>query len=280
MTTIKAFAQLPIRPKMEDFERTEISIKTDGLDEKQNPIYECTIPEWMYNVLVDTEEKYRSLETLKKLKEEMRRKGNSLANIESKYFKKTIKSNLVSDIVDGIEALTHEIIARNAKASLLRTKKIFINFKHGSKHKRADWTGGAMGEVTSSDFQYFVGYEVEEPERSIATWMDKEPTLKKEYYTTLHQRTEFGEGGKAIYVVEEGTRLHPFYQSHEKKAFKATYSIIDWTEEREAFFKNIQDKFKEMNQKLSSYLSDIDNTKMEALMSGSMKFLGENTDSK
>ena len=48
--------------------------------------------------------------------------------------------------------------------------------------------------------------------------------------------------------------------------FEKEYSIIDWTEEREAFCKKIQDTFNKINGELSSFLTNLDNDKFDLLI--------------
>jgi hypothetical protein len=49
--------------------------------------------------------------------------------------------------------------------------------------------------------------------------------------------------------------------------FEKRYSIIDWTEERELFCERIKLRFQEVNEQLDKFLKDINDDKMEALMS-------------
>lgn len=54
--------------------------------------------------------------------------------------------------------------------------------------------------------------------------------------------------------------------SKKPKDFASEYSIIDWTEEREAFCKQIQDTFEKINADLASFLTDLNNDKFDLLI--------------
>ncbi len=58
------------------------------------------------------------------------------------------------------------------------------------------------------------------------------------------------------------------------ETFESEYSIIDWTEEREKFCERIQETFKNVNEELDNFLTNIDNNKMDMLISNDgLKFL-------
>jgi len=60
------------------------------------------------------------------------------------------------------------------------------------------------------------------------------------------------------------------------ESFEDEFSIVEWTEEREAFCQQIKDTFQRVNEDLSEFLKDLDGNKIEALIaSGGFKFLTE-----
>ena len=68
--------------------------------------------------------------------------------------------------------------------------------------------------------------------------------------------------------------LQPLHDGQTISGFESEYSIIDWTEEREKFCERIKETFSNINHQLEDFLKNIDDDKMEELMSGStLKFL-------
>ena len=118
-----------------------------------------------------------------------------------------------------------------------------------------------MGKDVNNEFQFFIGYEVMEKPSLM------HPTMVAKYYTLIrHAEGTFAH--KSTNFME-GTKLEPLHMdtSTARENFLRTYQIIDWTQERENFLRNIEQKIIDLNTKLSNYLSNMDATKLDALIS-------------
>ncbi len=271
---IKVKAHLPNK-YFTDVEFVEISIKSLGLDEKTNDIlYRYDLPASLYDKLVDSEPKFKSYQNFLKLKEEKKKSHITSFNKEDEqYLQKYITSKLISDIISQISDLSYRAIAIGKRETLNRTKKIFVRFDSSIRHDRQDWTGGYMGEKVNMNFQFFIGYEVEEPEEK---FLNENRALVKNYYTLIKHST--GSTAKMSTNFQEGNHLEPLHyrDNRSRNEFIYSFTIIDWTQEREDFFKNhILNKFKELDERLKDYFANLDNNKIEQLMSNSsQKLLG------
>ena len=229
--------------------------RTNGFDME----YMVDIPDHIYNGLVDTSVDYMSKEGFKKYKEE--HKYEASANLKDSYFKKSLRSLMVSSLIGSLEELSYKLNSRIKIETLQRTKKIFVRFKSSSVHTKCNWTGGYMGKDVNNEFQFFIGYEVMEKPSLM------HPTMVAKYYTLIrHAEGTFAH--KSTNFME-GTKLEPLHMdtSTARENFLRTYQIIDWTQERENFLRNIEQKIIDLNTKLSNYLSNMDATKLDALIS-------------
>lgn len=258
MDKIKIKVLLPTND-LKDTEYKEIIINQDGLGDNYDMIFSYKIPDYIYDDLVDTEEKYISYENFKTRKKDINYKGSS-------YLKRTIKYPLISMIKEEIEKLTSSIIVKNTRNELQKTKKIFVKYFNNEKHSRCEWTGGYMGESISSSFQYFIGYEIEE--KSHMT--DK---LVKNYYTLIKYVPINGTTRKLDTNFKEGDKLEPLYMPNDKNSFLNSYTILDWSQQREEFFEKVNISFKNINNKISEYLTNLDNDKIDLLISNNTNLL-------
>lgn len=232
----------------------EVKIQITEFDEKTREIYyKTSVPDHIFNFLKDTAPEYT----------------------EAK-FKKNLKSISISHLLETITNLSYVIYDRLNLETQTRVKKIFVRFEHSNPHTRCEWTGGYMGRNTRSSFNFFIGYEIEEPKESIRM-PDEKVVMIKNYYTLIcHQKmSTFSSITANDTDFKEGTKLHPFYMKHDRETFLKTYSILDWSQEAEDYLTNIQNKFEELHQHLSLYLSNMTNESLKKLMenSNSLKLL-------
>lgn len=245
----------------------DLSIKLLGLDSKNDMIYSYTLPKYIYDNLVDTEPEYQSYQNYLKMKSEYIESGKMNATSLS-YLKKTIDSSLISSIVSTIQYYSSYIYDRLYKKELLKTKKIFVRFIGGDRHSRCDYNGAYMGKLVNSSFQYFIGYEVTEPEKkSLRNFgnEDYEPKQVKNYYTLILHAT--GSFAKNSTNFKEGSVLYKLYMNDKRDDFINAYNILDWSQTRQDFFDKIQEQFISLNASLGSYLTDLDDDKVDLIMS-------------
>lgn len=231
----------------------EVKIQIMDYDEKSKEIYyKTSIPDHIYDFLKDTSPEYTEIK-----------------------FKKNLKSISISHLLETITNLSCEISRRLELNTRTRTKKIFIKFNHDNPHTRCEWTGGYMGRKISSTFNFFIGYEIIEPQNAIR-FTGEEEILIENYYTLIcHQKVStYSSITSSDTDLKEGVKLHPFYMKHERENFLKTYSILDWSQEAEDYLLNIQSKFEELHQHLANYLSNMTNESLKKLMeSNNLKLL-------
>lgn len=258
-----------------DLESNLISIKIVGYNQSlRDVIYRYDLPAYLYNKLVDSQPKYKSYQQFLIVKKELEKRGiHSFGSDDNKYLPKHISGKLISTILAELSTLVSDAISIGKRDTLNRVKKIFVRFNSSVSHDRHEWTHGYMGEKVSMGFQFFIGYEIEET----TGWLGEKETVKN-YYTLIKHVT--GSTAKHSTNFQEGNHLEPlhYHDKQSQKAFVNNYHILDWTQEREDFFnKHILDKFKDLDIKLKEYFSNLDNNKIELLMtnSASQKLLGE-----
>ena len=59
------------------------------------------------------------------------------------------------------------------------------------------------------------------------------------------------------------------------KEFVNKYRIIEWNQDRENFFKKVENKFESLNNELSKFLLDLDDAKVDHLIESGLKLLGD-----
>lgn len=242
----------------------DIIIKYKGLDDKMNMVYTYSLPKHLYDNLVDSSDEYQSYQKYMDKKKEL---GANFPYSE-KYLKKNVEEILISNVLSTIEMYSQIVINNNSRNELKKSKKIFIKFFSSNTHDRCNWTGGYKGVKVSSDFQFFVGYEVEEPAplRNSINW-DNKPNkpMVINYYTLI--KHALGSMAKWSTNGKEGTHLEPLYHSGKKEEFLNSYNVVEWTQEREDYLTDLQNKFIALNENLDSFLGNLDNEKLDLLVS-------------
>lgn len=230
-------------------EYKEMTVEVSDYNPKEQEIYYTfKVPDHIYNALLDTAPEY---------------------TVE-KGFKKTIRSISIKAILITFDGYCNEITSRASLKEQVKVKKIFVRFNHNDTHDRCEWTGGYMGKIISSSFQFFVGYEIMEQKRMHLSVDGDTPPMVANYYTLIrhkdrspHTTTKQGDTN-----FQEGTDMQPLYMPQDRSKFLNRYAILDWSQEAEDFLRSVQDKFVDLNKQLSSFLSNLDNDKLKKLMEG------------
>lgn len=241
----------------------------DTLEVSGDIEYSVVIPDFMFDELADTEYQFKT-------KHDINNRADRISGLFSertltRKFQKTQNSKLISSLQSYISGLTTFINDRHSVETATMTKKIFISFNHSDSHTRNDLNAAYTGRRISQGFQFFIGYEVMTAKFS---GLDRE--VKKQYISKIYYAADGGSMRKHDTGFKEKEDLFLVLTNHGEsvESFESRYSIIDWTEEREAFCKKIQDMFVKVNTELEDFLKNIDNNKIDALMSGNgLKFL-------
>ena len=240
----------------------------DDLTVYRDVEYSVVIPDFMFDELADTEPQFK---TKYDVNNRARISGLFSERTLTQKFQKTQNAKLISILQSYISDLTQFINDRHSIETSTMTKKIFISFNHSDNHTRNGLNSAYTGRRISQGFQFFTGYEVMTNKFG---GIDRKVT--KQYISKIY----YAPAGATCHKLDTNFQeKEDLFQSlcelnESVEHFEQRYSIIDWTEEREVFCKKIQDMFVKVNAELEDFLKDIDNNKIDALMSGSgLKFL-------
>lgn len=254
------------------YERKELNVDMnipDSLSVSGNIEYSMVIPDYMFNELADTEPQFKTVH------DQNNRKISGLFSDRTitYKFKKTQTSFLIGSLQDYISSLTQFINDRHSIETSTMKKKLFISFKHSDNHTTNGLNGAYTGKQISQSFRYFTGYEV-----MTSKFSGIEKKVKKQYISKIF----YSGPGSTLrkldtnFQEKEDLFLKLLNTNQTIDTFENEYSIIDWSEEREKFCEKIQETFKNVNEELDNFLSNIDDNKMDALISnGGLKFLGQ-----
>lgn len=229
--------------------------------------YSMAIPGHMFKELADTEPQFKTIYDVNNRNVS----GLFSKRTATRKFQMTQTSLLISQLQEYISGLTTFINDRHSVETATINKKIFISFNHSDTHTRNNLNAAYTGRRISQGFQFFIGYEVITDKFS---GIDRK--IQKQYISKIYYAPEGASMRKHDTGFQEKEDLFlPLTNLHESvESFESRYSIIDWTEEREEFCKKIQDTFVRVNKELEDFLKDIDNKKIDDLMSGNgLKFL-------
>lgn len=246
------------------YELVKLPIKTnipDNMEVQGDIEYSVVMPDFMFNEVADTEPKFRTKYDVN---------GGEVSGLFSdktitRKFKKTQTAKLISFLQNYFSELTQFINDKHSIEKKTIKKKLIIDFKYDKYHTKNNLNGAYMGEQLNQSFRYFVGYELMTDKMSNSL----EKKVEKNYISKIF----YSPKGSTLYKKDTGFKededlfltLLEKYQKVED--FDNRYVIIDWTQEREDFFKNIKDKFDNLNQQLSTFINNIDDDKIEELMS-------------
>jgi hypothetical protein len=239
----------------------------DDLRTSGNIEYSVVIPSHMFKELADTEPEFKTTYDVNARYVS----GLFSERTLTRKFQKTQNAYLINQLQEYIASLTQHINDRHSVETSTMKKKIFIAFNHSDGHTRNDLNAAYTGRNISQGFKFFTGYEV-----MTAKFSGLDRKVRKQYVSKIYYAPEDASMRKHDTNFQEKEDLFlDLCNLHESiESFESRYSIIDWTEEREAFCKKIQDTFVRVNKELEDFLKDIDNDKMDALMSGNgLKFL-------
>lgn len=265
--------KVPFYVPTDDFQKGEHKILNvemkipESMEVSGNIEYSVHIPDFMFEELEDTEEQFKTKYDINTRKVS----GLFSERTLTRKFQKLQTALLIAQLQEYISGLTQFILDRHSIESATMTKKIFISFNHSDGHTRNNLNGAYTGRRISQGFQFFTGYEV-----MTAKFSGFGREVKKRYITKIHYAPEGSSMRKRDTNFQEREDLFEDLLEHNEpmERFESRYSIVDWSEEREAFCKKIQETFVKVNKELEDFLKDINNTKMDALMSGSgLKFL-------
>lgn len=242
----------------------------DSMTVNGNIEYSVAIPDFMFNELANSEPQFKTEYDVNNFNVSGLFSERSL----TRKFKKTQTSVLIKELQDYIFSLTQFLNEKYSIETETMKKKIFISFEHSEKYTRNEWNGAYMGKYIYQGFKYFVGYEVLTDKYYGG---DLKPKIQKRYISKIFYASPNSSLSKMDTGFKEKTDifLDLLNSKQSIESFENEYSIVDWSEEREKFCEKIQNTFIQVNEELDSFLKDIDDNKMNELISNGLKFLGE-----
>jgi hypothetical protein len=222
--------------KFVDYDLDVYMTKIDSKTKKV--VFRVDIPEHIYNMCM---------------------KNPDLDNrLSLKYIESENLSDLHSKMSDYANLSSH--VSELLKASEMYKKKICIVFNSKETTERDSYYFAYLGQRISTNFGWYIAYEYETKDFS--------GRPKKEYFTwkkNMSTGTTIGEFRGYTGVVD-----------FEKKGIKTHIHtkppgvIVDWTQEREDFLTALENKFRNLSENLNEFLADLDDDKIEKLITSSM----------
>lgn len=224
--------------------------------------YKCTLPDYMFNELKDTEPRFK---TKYDTNNRVIYSNPSIRSLTT-TFKKTQYSKSLDVLKNYISDLSHIIYDKYDDMKDEYIKKIFISFTNSDAINRNGYNYAFVGEQITSKFNFFVGYEVIYKKNNPSLSKRDKYVVDKAYHpegATLNFKERGGKG------IVDGVFNNPF----EGRINIKDYSIVDWTQEREDFLNLIYSKFRKLNTDLDSFLSNLDNLKLDEIIKNTPKLL-------
>lgn len=208
----------------------------------ENAYFRLNIPDYIYNYLFDKREKYT----------------------KDKRFTKILRYEKLTDLIKEFEELILDCLHLKKIEDLSKHNKvIFVKSNFINRVDIDQFNFGIRGNRLNLNYQFFVAYKVIKKKTLMREyWQDNTPVEDEvvEYYA-LDKRESLGKNDKQL----------PYLTSTELRDFKE----IEWTEEREKFFLDIEMKINLISNKINNFVKDIDVENVDSLIDRNIKLLGD-----
>jgi hypothetical protein len=156
-------------------------------------------------------------------------------------------------------------VFQEQKSSEKYIKKIVIDFNSHESAERDNYNFAYTGQKISTKFNWFIVYEYTSNGLLGGT----------RYFTFLKKESKFSSVSPKHGLQQDENGLVDLSLVNGKCYLnKPSGVIIDWTQEREDFFKEIENNFRKLSSNLNHFLSDLDSDKVDLLINNSnFKFL-------
>lgn len=228
-TSIKVSLRLPNKEcSAFENEKADLTIYQYFNSDINDMNFALHIPTYIFNKLKDTSEEYLTT-------------GN-------KKFTQILKSGVFKVLISDFEKICKDVILVHDRNVAQTEKYIAIKFLHNNTLERDSFNFASMGYKTSSAFQFFIVYYAFEKSNSLDRYR---------YKSNIY-------GGSNINSLSNNQKNREWYWFTPGTVEK--YQLIKWTQEREDFLTQVQNKFIKVNEELDSFLGNIDDDKMNELM--------------
>lgn len=248
MSIIKGKIKLLIQLPDEKYEylnkhKTEVTCNTEFRPNEGTIHFVIRIPDKTFNLIKDSIPKFFV-------------ENKDLVQKDSwgkypKPFSKNIRHNVLGRAVKSYEDVINAAIQQSRALIAETVKYIAIKFVQSNLNKRDSWNHANMGSNTSAQFQWFNVYKELNP-RGMTVFSNRLYKVRK----------------------EDPRSASDIWAYIGQDLIEAKFVLIDWTKEREDYLTTVQSNYVKMNEKLESFLGNIDDKKIESLMvQGSKLFL-------
>jgi hypothetical protein len=211
------------------YEEKELTIHTIIKD--SHLTFFLTIPAHIFKMVFNTDKKY--------LDEFIEKSYVSPVLNKKTRFRNKLKSEVFQDLVNRFEDICKDAMQVQAIIDSEKSKVILVKFSKEDTTEEDELNRATKGRKLTSRFQYFICYR--------RTTKDFVSGKLKNYYEALEIHKH---GGFKRYFDDV---------EHE-------FDVIKWTQEREDFFKNIEETFVKLNNKLEEFFGKLTTKKVEELM--------------
>jgi hypothetical protein len=210
----------------------------------KNIIFRVDIPDYIYNKCLE---------------------NNNVA-IQPKL--KYIESNSLSTLHSKMSEYSSMAVSvyQEQKSSEKYIKKIVIDFSSHETSERDSFNFAYTGQRIFTKFNWYIVYE----------YSSNGLMGGKSYFTFLKKESNFSSVKPTHGLTKDENGLIDLSKVNGKCYLQSKPSgvIIDWTQERENFFNEIENNFRKLSMNLNHFLSDLDSEKVDLLINNSnFKFL-------
>lgn len=242
--TFKAKVTLPKKDLSGwDYNEIDINVYTEFKPEYNTFLFKCRIPKFVYDGVVDSDIKYLSNPPKPEFSHERRRNK----------FTQNLSSDNLTLLLANLSEVCGDAIQVKGRETAKTEKYIAISFYQSNIGKRDSFNHADMGKLTKSSFQFFPLYKAIKPKNSLDRYNYKSDKV------ITNNNSNLKPDGWYWYGVGEIER---------------NFQLIKWTQEREDFLQSVQDRFVIMNERLETFLGDIDDNKIIELMNNSQFLIG------
>lgn len=229
-----------------DFNRESITVNTEFRPEVNTFIFKCSIPKYVFDAVVDSDTKYFAEPE----------KPEHYFETKGKKFTQNLSADTLPALLTKLNDICLDAISVKERETAQTEKYIAIKFKQSNSSQKDNFNFASMGFLTNSSFQFFVVHKIIKSPHSLDRYNFKSNVTNRALNSPIHNKHKDGWYYFGIGVVEQ-------------------FQLIKWTQEREDFLKDVQNKFVSMNEKLETFLGNIDDDKIMELMSNTQFLLGD-----
>ena len=231
----------------------EITVTIKDVNSNGDILFEADIPQHVFDRLKNTSEGYKTKD-------------------QGGTFRKKVSLSNYKYLLETIQSYCDDAEKSRELEVLDKTKKLFISFNFGNNISRHNWCGATTGNRINIGFQYFVGFKTVTQRVNLVDvdFMSMKSDKKIDFIRYESAYVEKTVGVAGTYKVGS---IQPLHYDWKHKEVEQSYKIIDWTQEREDFLKDIEDNFDKLGNRLNEFLGDLDTKKLDHLIETKQKLL-------